>query len=335
MSLNSFLKQLSTGDEIRDFSHASKMFVDGGMRLAPKSGFSYHVFFDITPDISKRFQSTSIIEAGMLVKSVDLPSYQIDIKRHNAYNRVNLAQSKINYNPVNVVFHDDMANVVRELWYEYYSYYYNDAKHPESTYTGLHKYSARQTAEWGFNSAATLPFFSAIRIYQLHKKQFSEYTLINPIISDWMHGQQVAGASDPVEHKMTVQFETVKYRKGYVSENTVKGFGELHYDQTPSPLTPAGGGTQSIVGPGGLLETVSSISTDLADGNLLGAGLTAVLTAENFKGADFKQIAKSEFKAGLNDILRGKDPTQRFYMPTNTNSKTAPATLSKQFPDNT
>lgn len=332
MSLNSFLKQISTGDEIRDFSHASKTFVDGGMRLAPKSSFSYHVFFDITSGISNISQSATI-EAGMLVKNVELPSYQIDVKRHNAYNRVNLAQNKIQYNPITLTFHDDMANIVRELWYDYYRYYYNDAKHAESTYSATHKYANRQTTEWGFNSDVSAPYFSAIRIYQLHKKEFSEYTLINPIISEWIHGTQTAGSSDPVDSKMQVQFETVKYAKGQVSTGTVKGFGDLHYDQSPSPLTPAGGGTNSIVGPGGLLDTVSSITTDLADGNLLGAGFQAILAAENFKGADFKQIAKSEFKTGLKDVLRGKDPTQRYYMPSNTNSKTAPTTTATQTPN--
>ena len=329
MSLNSFLKQLATGDEIRDFSHATKTFVDGGMRLHPKHSFSYHVFFDTE---FSSLGSTGIIEAGMMVKSVELPTYQMDVKKYNAYNRTNISQSKINYNPVSITFHDDMADVVRQLWYDYYKYYYLDSIHDEALYKAPHKYNVRQTQDWGYNPNAPYPFFTAIRIYQLHQKQFSEYTLINPIITEFQHGSHTAGSSDPVEHKMAVLFETVKYASGQVSSSTVKGFGDLHYDHTPSPLTPAGGGTQSIMGPGGLLDTVSSITGDLAGGNILAAGFKGLMAAENFKGANFKEIAKSEFSSGLGDVLRGKDPTQRYYMPSNTNSKTAPATTAVQYP---
>jgi hypothetical protein len=333
MSLNNFLKQLSTGDEIKDFDHAAKLFVDSGMRLAPKSKFLYHVFFDITSSAGVSTRSTTeIIEAGMLVKDVGLPTYQIDVKKYNSYNRTNLAQSKINYNPVTLTFHDDMANVVRELWYDYYNYYYADSRQVESVYERSHKYNSSPRPEFGYSANAAYPFFKAIRIYQLHKKQFSEYTLINPIITEFQHGQMTAGDSDPVDHKMTVQFETVKYAKGFVSSNTVKGFGELHYDQSPSPITPAGGGTRSIVGPGGLLDTISDVTTDLAEGNFLGAAFTAVRAAENFKGADFEEIAKSEFKTTIRDILQGKNPAQRIYTPTNRNSTTTPTTVATQYP---
>ena len=331
MSLNNFLKELATGDDIKDFSHASKMFVDGGMRLHPKQSFSYHVFFDIDPEVGKRSQ-TDVIEAGMLVKNVDLPSYQIEVKKYNAYNRSNLSQSKINYNPVTITFHDDMANVVRELWYDYYQYHYKDSLLSETAYSIAHKYDGGPKAEFGYSSDVLYPYFRSIRIYQLHQKQFSEYTLINPVITSFEHGRHDSSSSDALEHKMSVMFETVKYAKGQVSSETVKGFGDLHYDQTPSPLTPAGGGTNSIVGPGGILDAVSSVSTDLAEGNYLGAALGALRTAENFKGADLKQIAKSEFKTGIKDILRGKNPAQRFYTPTNKTSNTTPSASATQYP---
>ena len=332
MSLNNFLKQLSTGDDIKDFGHAAKTFVDGGMRLAPKSKFLYHVFFDITTGVGTR-SSTDVIEAGMLVKDVTLPSYQMDVKKYNSYNRTNLSQTKINYNPVQLTFHDDMANIVRELWYDYYNYYYTDSRQVESVYEMSHKYNNSPRNEFGYSSDVIAPFFRSIRIYQLHQKQFSEYTLINPIVTEFQHGQMTAGDSDPVDHKMTVMFETVKYAKGYVSNNTVKGFGDLHYDQNPSPLTPAGGGTNSIVGPGGLLNTIDSITSDLAEGNGLGAAFTAIRAAENFKGADLKQIAKSEFKTSVVDILKGKNPANRFYAPTNKNSNTTPTASATQYPE--
>lgn len=314
MSLNTFLKQLTTGDTVKDFSHASKTFVDSTMRLAPKSSFLYHVAIDIT---QQSFSATKLLEAGMMVKSVTLPKYSADVKTYNAYNRVNLVQSKLKYDPVTITFHDDMANVVRDLWYAYYSYYYTDAKHAESIYSAPHKYTgARPTSEWGYNSGANTPFISAIRIYQLHQKQYSEYTLINPIITSWQHGQQTAGESAPVESSMTVSFETVKYKSGAVNSNNVKGFAEIHYDKSPSPLTPAGGGTSSILGPGGLVDTVGSIGQDLAEGNILSAAFKAVRTTRNFKDTSLTAKAKTEARELVNSALRGNDPTKKFFFPT-------------------
>lgn len=334
MSLNNFLKQISTGDEIKDFTHASKTFVDGSMRLHPKHAFSYHVFFDITNGVPSSLGTTGVIEAGMMVKNVDLPSYQMEVKKYNSYNRTNLSQSKISYNPVAITFHDDMADIVRGLWYDYYSYYYGDSRQVESVYGAAYKYDPTlPKINWGYSSDAAYPYFSAIRIYQLHQKKFSEYTLINPIITEWQHGRQDSSSSDPVEHKMTVQFETVKYAKGNVLSESVKGFGDLHYDQSPSPLTPAGGGTNSLVGPGGILDAASSIATDLAEGDYVSAGLSAIRTAENFKGADFNKIIQSEFKTSISDILKGKNPAQRFYTPTNKSSTTTPKSTATQYPE--
>lgn len=333
MSLNNFLKQLGTGDDIHDFQHASKTFVDGGMQLHPKHSFSYHVFFEPTSGVSTRAQ-TSLIEAGMMVKEVNLPTFQMDVKKYNSYNRTNLVQSKINYQPVTFSFYDDMADNVRDLWRDYYSYYYQDPRLTDTVYPAEYKYSPLAPKAFGYSGGPQgKPYFNTIRIYQLHQKRYSEYRLINPIITEWQHGRQASSSSDPVDCSMTVQFETVLYATGYVSNNTVNGFGDLHYDKSPSPLTPAGGGTNSIVGPGGLLDTISSVNSDLASGNILGAAFSTLRAANNFKGSNFKQIAASEFKTGLNDILAGKNPAQRFYTPTPSANATKPPT-ARQYGEN-
>ena len=44
----------------------------------------------------------------------------------NQYNRKRLVQTKINYNPSQIVFNDDNSDLIRNLWYQYYQYYYSD-----------------------------------------------------------------------------------------------------------------------------------------------------------------------------------------------------------------
>lgn len=316
MSINTFLGQVVKGDHVKDFTHASNTFVDGAMRLHPKTGFLYHVFFDLHTDVPARSNTNANIELGMMAKRVSLPKFTMDNKAYNAYNRVNLVQTKIKYDAVNITFHDDMANVVNNFWQDYYNYYYADSTYAESIYnTAEHKYGTRLAQKWGYSPMASTPYLSAIRIYQLHQKRFSEYVLINPIITSWQHGEQNYASSDPVESSMTVAFETVKYTANVNVNGMVKGFGELHYDNSPSPLTPLGGGTHSILGPGGLLDTAESIADSVAEGDVLGTIFKTARGVSNLRDASLSDMVMEEGKSIAKSIISGKNVTSKFSFP--------------------
>ena len=53
----------------------------------------------------------------------------------NQYNRKRIVQTKIKYDPVEINFHDDNRNLITSLWYDYYTYYYNDANKPDVRFT--------------------------------------------------------------------------------------------------------------------------------------------------------------------------------------------------------
>ena len=72
---NNFLNQVATGDILRSYKHASRLFLDFDYALMPKSGWLFHVFFDLNPSLTF-IDKMPIIEAGMLVKSVDLPKFE-------------------------------------------------------------------------------------------------------------------------------------------------------------------------------------------------------------------------------------------------------------------
>ena len=266
----------TVGTEVlRDYRHAAKVFGTDSktiglgsdfknFRLSPKYGFLFYVEFDFNPLITE-LTNTIAQEMGMLVKSVNLPKYTINVKEHNAYNRKNYVQNSIKYDPVNITFHDDQADNVLNFWYDYYSYYYRDPDYADATYQAYHKYQSRPTFDWGYsprpavgynNAAGNQPYqyIQAVRIYSLYQGQFDEYELINPIITSFKHGELVNGENSFLEHQMSLQFETVKYQTGSVTENTVGGFITLNYDKTPSP----NGGTPSY-------QTASDITTDFAN----------------------------------------------------------------------
>lgn len=311
------LQQAATGDYLRDYQHASRTFVDSLYRLNPKTSALFHVYIDVNPDANQNRPT----EIGLLAKSVSLPKFTVQNKIINAYNRKNIIQERINYDPVTLMFHDDNANVIRDFWINYYSYYYRDADHEESMYLSEHKYQNRPTQSWGYSplnstdEGSTVPYINAIRIYSLHQQSYSSYTLIRPTITSFAHGQHQAGEYNPLEQTITISYETALYGSGAVSNGTVMGFGELHYDKTPSPLSAAGGGTFSVFGAGGIIAGGQNVLNNLESGNYVGAALGALRLKNNIKHTNIKQAATAEFTQVAKDLIRSQNSQSSIFVP--------------------
>ena len=84
-----------------------------------------------------------------------------------------------------------------------------------------------------------------------------------------------------------------------------KGFAQVNYDNEPSPLTVLGGGTNSIFGPGGIVDGVGSVIRNVRGGNILGAILSASNTynnAKKIKKKDAKEELKGIAKKGVLEV---------------------------------
>jgi len=253
-----FLKGFFGSDDLKDYSHASKTFRTNGYELAPRNKFLFHVFFNINtanqPALRAAYGSSNdVTTIGLLVKTIDLPSYSIDVATMNQYNRKRLVQTKIDYNPVSVTFHDDTGDLIRNMWYNYYSYYYKD---PSQTYDNVPAYNGslgrsqvisngfgyntrdtysngRQVNDWGYigegyadgtgnapnssNNTGKPPFFNDIRIFGLSQKKFASYVLVNPLITGWSSDQyDYSSGNGTMGHKMEIKYEAVKYYVGAV-----------------------------------------------------------------------------------------------------------------------
>ena len=313
--MSTFLNQLQTGDSIKDFRHASRLFVDGLYRLSPKVGTLFHVFFDIDPAVT--LDRNDQIEFGMLAKSVELPKFSIQSKTLNSYNRKAVIQERINYEPISLTFHDDSANIVRDFWRRYYTFYYRDADNQESVYENKNLYDEIQSGNWGFGpTPGTSKFLKSIRIYSLHQKNYSEYILLNPMVTSFSHGTHQYGEYAPVESSMQVSYEAVQYSSGEVKNGQVQGFADIHYDKEASPLTAAGGGTATLLGPGGLIDSAGDIAENIASGNYGAAAIGALRTARNLKNTNLRRVASEELKQVARDILRGQNKQSTIFVPT-------------------
>ncbi len=330
-----FLRQVATGDNIKDYRHASRLFVDNNYERSPKYTWLFHVYFDLNPEFANLARDQQIA-AGMLVKSADLPRFRIDAKTYNNYNRPSIVQSKVRYEDINITFHDDSANIIRKLWFDYYNFYYRDMDNNYGDATGglndiylapnkqvlsrravVNKvgYSPRST---GYKNQ----YIQAIRIYSLHQKRFSEYTLLNPIITSYRHGSHVNGHDSTMENTMTISYETVLYAGG--STKVARGFADLFYDKSPSPLTPAGGGTNSILGPGGIVNVLDEVITDGTGGNWGGAAFKLLRGYEKNRNVNLTNLAQGELVQAFTNILRNGGNTGQLSIGTALNSTYIP-----------
>jgi hypothetical protein len=116
-----------------------------------------------------------------------------------------------------------------------------------------------------------------------------------------------------MENTMTLAYETGLYNYGDVTADEPKGFAKsgegLSYDKTASPLTPQGGGTASIFGPGGAVNAVSSAVGNLTDKNFVAGGLIGLKAFNTLKGVNLTQMATQELSQIGTGILRGDTNT--------------------------
>lgn len=272
------VNQLVGRTYLRDYTHAQKNFLPGGMANAGKVKFTFHTWFQINPTA---WQPPTGENYGLLVKSIKLPTFNMDVTEMNQYNRKRLIQSKIKYQPIEVTFHDDNASQVTAMWDAYYRYNYADAWNPTvSPWTNapaVKDYNRRNIydpsisgdTEYGYRGDARgeggnradggekVPFFNNITVYGMWAGNYIAYTLINPIITQFDHDTyDYSDGGGTMQNRMTIDYETVIYNSGKIgnevedgtglprrefSGEEVAGFGGPEsYDITESPLEQGG-----------------------------------------------------------------------------------------------
>ena len=333
-SIGSYLQPvLNTGIQMKDYAHASRLYADSVFALAPKAGWLYYVVFDIDPSAITDQQWANqqrVSELGMLVKTADLPKFQVQTETVNQYNRKTVIQKGITYSPLSLSLHDDQSNVVHNMWLNYFRYYYADSTWGGTGPIGTakdntpgayqnNKYLPSNDlftpTDYGMNSKLVVaPFFRSITIYQLNRKVFTSYKLVNPIITAWEHDRLDQSSGNRLaESKMNVAYETVFYGAGQVKKDTPTGFAMFHYDTSPSPLSLAGGGNSSIFGPGGVVPGALDIFGDVSNIlnpnqstsplGVLGTVLKGANLVRNVKGITKESLRAEGYKI-INSTLR-------------------------------
>jgi hypothetical protein len=312
---------------LRDYQHANRLYVQNNYARAPKVGFLYFVQFNLNADVVQNAQWANqggAKDVGLLVKKIDMPRFTMINEIVNQYNKKNVIQTGIRYNPVNIEFHDDNSDLTTGLWTNYYKYYYVDGRYGDyrGTFALNNNYGGTKYKEkdypYGLNAGQKNPFFISIDIYVLHQHKFTKISLENPLVTEWTHDSLDQTESNKIlSNKMTVAYEAVSYKSGRIRKNKDGGqFIADYYDQTPSPLSVGGNGSSTIFGEGGIIAGADSVFESIADGNYLGAAIKAATTIRNAKNIT-KQGLVSEGLGLVNSGLAGIATSNQGFNTTN------------------
>lgn len=329
---------------LRDYTHASKTFRTNSYQNAPKLKFLFHTYFETN---AEAFPNN--FNYGLLVKDVKLPSFTFATHQMNQYNRKRIVQTKIKYDPVDITFHDDNNDSVNYLWNNYYQYYFNDGSKPQNVLRGfrgtnldntpvagaglsnpsmqyndrnLYQNSITGDDDWGFAGGQTdsstgkkVAFFKNITVFGFNQHNFTAYTFINPVVTNFSHDSyNYEDGNGVMQNKMTIDYETVVYNYGKMDGrkpgDIVTGFGDVStYDRTVSPIAqPGSNGT--VLGQGGLIDAAGGAMRALGDGDILSAVKTVGTTYNTFKNTNLKSVATAELNAMLRNAIQNTPNTR-------------------------
>lgn len=301
---------LNPKGNMANWRHATRLFVDNNYALSPRTKFLFYVNFKVNPWAAgaAAWKSKHSDEVGMLVKSADLPKFTFDQVVKNQYNRKKIVYKQINYDPVNITMHDDNTGVMNAMLALYYGTYVQDRLLPEAAWESNHYRPSAQSMSnyrYGLDNDRGPPFFDDITIYTMSRRRYNGYKLINPRIQTWSHGNMAYAEGGTAESSMTITYEAVQYLSGRVYSGNPDGFGSLHYDLVPSPLSVAGGGVANLLGDGGVLSGIEEIFGSVENGSAFGSvggflntAITAINTAKNLKNLT-KEGIKGELLGAL------------------------------------
>lgn len=211
---------------LRDFRNAYQFRPD---IAPPRQKFQGYVNFILnrallsTLDDSQDFRT----RISSLVKTATLPSIEFKTETKNSFNRKRIINTGVEYEPVSISVHDTIQNEWITLFMKYYSYLYMNARNkfsdgdrdPKtlydkfSEYTGAdgNKFGSGSTVfdsnQFGYNLPLTSNFFERIDIILYHGNKGVQYSLTNPMMTNFKPDTLDYSSSDVMQFDMTFAYE--------------------------------------------------------------------------------------------------------------------------------
>jgi hypothetical protein len=239
-SFSNLLTKLTTAGFYYEKStrHASFNFNQDSNALyrnQPRFPFEYYIDIKINrvgtagDYFNQFFNNAAWTQVQPLVKSIDMPSFKIQTEALNQYNRKRISQTRIDFEPVKVVFHDVADGKTLKFWEMYYRYYFQDGNEPGMNQAKQVTGKPEQISVESFINNVTSPITSTINGLQ------SNLNSLQTSVKDFFSGQTTSaldkvtndkGSKDKIEnivqntldnHKFGFGIETVQNVRNLIS----------------------------------------------------------------------------------------------------------------------
>ncbi len=245
---------------LRDSRHAANAYGFNKVNLVngtPRHKFEFFVKFNFNNEepTVRAFVNAFLNQVDQdivtqMVKTVTMPSMQIDTEVLNQYNKKRISQKSISYSPITVTFHDSVEGRMMRLWEMYYEYYFKDGVAGEKLNVGqnsgagnaiigtflerfLDAFNGQSAPEhrkdqyrndlltdnftdnYGYNLKRignTKYLIDSFDIFQVHGGLFSRTRIIHPRVSGFTHDTlDYEDSSGLVEMRFEFEHEGVIY----------------------------------------------------------------------------------------------------------------------------
>lgn len=258
-------------------------FAGGAFSNVPKSKFLFWMQFN-RPDAAGGTDGLRTV--GLQVKNIDRPRVSFKQETLNQYNRKRIVQTGHEFEPMQVKFHDSVSPALRQMFIDYYQFYYGDSKiygagSPGATVYDVVLGEAYRPGEWGYRPTLAdqnyAYFFSHISVYQFYSGYMERFDLINPKIQSYNPDDfdySVGAVANEIQ--VTFEFEGIVFHEVEKITSEIASaagidagnFWDVENDM-PTGFSPGVAGANAVT---------SSLGTVV--GNVLGQNLKSLITGQ-------------------------------------------------------
>lgn len=253
---------------LRDFRNASHLRPDVN---PPRQQHQGYVNFILNRDLfgflfGEPDRNEFRTQISSMVRTADLPSVEFQTETKNAFNRKKIVNTGVRYNPVNMTVFDTVGNEWLTTLMKYFAYHYMDPRNKvnQSGTAGRDiesiqgRQGGRETVNSGFgdtganawdsnlagyNPNISANFFERVDYVLFHGNKGVQYSIINPVITEFKPGSIDYASSNFLEFSVTMEYErfTVFHDLNFaLSDEDVDRFEDASNENITGPaFTPA------------------------------------------------------------------------------------------------
>ncbi len=205
---------------LKDSAWANKYFGGQTMPNIPKRKFTYACGFIPNRSAFNTLEGGIELARGLststyifMAKTFQPPSYSIDSQILDQYNKKRVIQTRINYDPITITFHDDVDNKITQLVDMYVKYYYSDSFNTEYLNWRLDTTSDFvNEGFWGARLPREKNLFQAMWVAWVNGGSLTYAIMYNPIATDIKFDTLDYADSTPLEISMSFDYEGVVFK---------------------------------------------------------------------------------------------------------------------------